>query len=161
MAVRVLFVCLGNICRSPTAEGVFRHLVAEHQLDDHIAIDSCGTAPFHIGKSPDPRAIIAAAERGLDISQLVARQVQDEDFSDFDYIIPMDHKNLSTLKGWAPKNFAGELQLFMNYCDNMGNSQVPDPYHESQDQFSKVLDLLEKASRGLLAEIKSKHFPEA
>lgn len=157
MAVKVLFVCLGNICRSPTAEGVFRARVEAAGLAQHIYADSCGTAPFHIGKNPDPRAVKAAANRDYDISQLVARQVDDHDFHGFDYIIPMDHKNLSTLKGWAPAGHDGTLELFMKFCQNNGNTQVPDPYHGGADDFELVLDLLERASDGLLDHIKSNH----
>ena len=157
MPIKVLFVCLGNICRSPTAEGVFRAKVEAAGLTDQIHIDSCGTAPFHIGKHPDSRAIKAAAARNYDISTLIARQVQDHDFHEFHYIIPMDHKNLSTLKGWAPPDFNGTLELFMKFCQNQGNTQVPDPYHGNADQFEQVLDLLERASDGLLDLIINKH----
>jgi protein-tyrosine phosphatase len=157
MTVKVLFVCLGNICRSPTAEGIFKSKVREAGLDEYIETDSCGTAPFHIGKSPDARAVTAASHFGYDISDLVARQVAEEDFVNFDYIIPMDRKNLSTLQGWAPAGFRGELSLFMSYCDNLGVTQVPDPYHENAEQFEKVLKLIEKAANGLLDHIVEKH----
>lgn len=157
MPVKVVFVCLGNICRSPSAEGVMRQLVEKKGLSAQIEIDSCGTAPFHVGKNPDPRAIKACAEHGLDISQLVGRQFADEDES-ADYIIPMDHKNLATVNGWLSDSFEGENKLLMHYSSqNNGLSQVPDPYHEKQGQFTKVLNMIEVACEGLLEEIISKH----
>jgi len=157
MSTGVLFVCLGNICRSPSAQGIFQKLVDDAGLSTKIHIDSCGTAPFNVGKPADPRAVAACQRSGYDISGLIARQVHDDDFLRFDYIIPMDHKNLSTLKGWAPKEFAGELRLLMNYCDHGGMTQIPDPYYEDADKFDAVIRTLEKASRGLLTHIRTTH----
>lgn len=157
MSVKVVFVCLGNICRSPSAEGVMRRLVDGRGLSQQIEIDSCGTAPFHVGKNPDPRAIKACAEHGLDISQLIGRQFGDEDEA-ADYIVPMDHKNLATINGWLSADFSGEAKLLMHYSpQNNGVSQVPDPYHEKQDQFTKVLNMIETACEGLLDHIVETH----
>jgi len=157
MSIGVLFVCLGNICRSPSAQGIFQKQVDDAGLTTAIHIDSCGTAPFNIGKPADPRAVAACQRAGYDIGALIARQVQDKDYLNFHYILPMDHKNLSTLKGWMPKQFSGELQLLMNYCDHGGMTQIPDPYYEDASEFDAVIRTLEKASSGLLAHIRKKH----
>ncbi len=157
MTIGVLFVCLGNICRSPSAQGIFQKMVDEAGLTARFAIDSCGTAPFNVGKSADPRAVAACARAGYDISTLIARQVHDDDFRKFQYIVPMDHKNLATLRGWTPAGFNGELALFMTYCDNGGLTQIPDPYYEDASKFDAVIRTLEKASRGLLGHIRKTH----
>lgn len=157
MSTGVLFVCLGNICRSPSAQGIFQKLVDDAGLGKSFHIDSCGTAPFNVGKPADPRAVAACLRAGYDIGGLIARQVHDDDYRRFDYIIPMDHKNLATLKGWMPKEFAGELALFMSYCDHGGMTQIPDPYYEDASKFDAVIRTLEKASHGLLAHIRKKH----
>lgn len=156
MPVKVLFVCLGNICRSPTAHGVFQTLVDRDKLSDHIIVDSCGTGSFHIGEKPDPRTIRSAAKRDYDLSVLRARQVSPEDFSRFDFILAMDRMNLGNLKAMAPKSFNGHLDLFLNFSQQKTYSQVPDPYYEGDDGFDLVLDLVEDASQGLLREIKKK-----
>ena len=140
---RVLFVCLGNICRSPTAEGVFRTLLSE---GDDIETDSAGTGAYHIGNPPDPRACAEAALRGVDLSGLRARQIQPEDFEHFDLILAMDHSNLATLKRMAPQRCRAEIRLMVAGAD------VPDPYYEGG--FSAVFDMLEAASRDLLAQIR-------
>ncbi len=152
MTVSVLFVCLGNICRSPTAHGVFEQLVADHQLSDTITADSAGTAAWHIGKQPDSRSIAAAANRGCDLSSLRARQVSPTDFEQFDYILAMDESNLADLEALCPSGFSGELALFLSYGDSDALA-VPDPYYGDGDGFEHVLDLVEQASAGLLAHI--------
>ena len=156
--IGVLFVCLGNICRSPSAQGIFQDRVNRANLEDIFTIDSCGTAPFNVGKSPDPRTLQATNKYGYDISEQIARQINQDDFARFDYIIPMDRKNLMTLSGWKPKEFEGELRLFMEYHpNNLGNSQIPDPYRESVEKFYPIIEIIEKASEGLLDYIRQKH----
>lgn len=164
MTVNVLFVCLGNICRSPTAHGVFQHLVNRYQLQDSIHIDSAGTGDWHIGRAPDERSSAAALQRGYDLSVLRARQVSAEDFSRFDYILAMDTKNLHDLQRMRPANFKGELDLFLNYrkhSDGVSHlNEVPDPYYGGNDGFEHVLDLVEEAAQGLLHAIAQRHkFP--
>tara|TARA_R110002110_G_scaffold66978_1_gene183142 strand:+ start:243691 stop:244182 length:492 start_codon:yes stop_codon:yes gene_type:complete len=150
---RVLFVCLGNICRSPTAHGVFTALVAERGLAGHVEVDSCGTGNWHVGSTPDERSIEAAAERGYDLRNLVARQVSLADFDTFDYVLAMDRTNLAHLEAMAPKDFVGHLGLFMPFADAADTDEVPDPYYGGENGFAEVLDLVEAASAGLLQEI--------
>jgi len=154
--VHVIFVCLGNICRSPTAHGVFQKLVDDEQLSQQIIIDSCGTGSFHVGEKPDPRTIIAAAKRNYDLSVLRARQFKPDDFNRFDYILAMDRMNLGNLKAMAPKQYAGHLGLFLEFSKQRTYTQVPDPYYENETGFDLVLDLVEDASRGLLQDIKKR-----
>lgn len=156
MQTKVLFVCLGNICRSPTAHGVFDSLVQKENLSDRIWVDSCGTGSFHIGEKPDPRTIRAAAKRNYDLSVLRARQIRPDDFSMFDYILAMDRMNLGNVKAMAPKNYRGHIGLFLEFSTQRTYTQVPDPYYESEDGFELVLDLVEDASTGLLSVIKKK-----
>lgn len=157
MPVRVLFVCLGNICRSPAAQGIFEKRIREAGLQEQIHVDSCGTAAFNVGKAPDPRSQAAALRAGYDISAQVARQIDDADYRHFDYIIAMDRINLTSVKAWAPADFSGEIALFMQYCQHGGNAQIPDPYYSEADAFDGVIASLEKAAVGLLAHIKDKH----
>ena len=154
--VHVNFVCLGNICRSPTAHGVFQKLVDDAGLSQHIIIDSCGTGSFHIGEKPDPRTIKAAAKRNYDLSVLRARQFKPDDFSQFDYILAMDRMNLGNLKAMAPKHYTGHLGLFLDFSKQRTYTQVPDPYYENETGFDLVLDLVEDASHGLLHDIKKR-----
>ena len=144
---RVLFVCLGNICRSPTAHGVFEALVKQRDLQDQIRIDSCGTGDWHIGHAPDRRATAEAAKRGYDLTHLRARQVQASDFDEFDYILAMDSQNLADLRAMCPASFSGHLGLFLPFDGNARLDEVPDPY------YGEVLDMVEAASEGLLREI--------
>ncbi len=150
---RVLFVCLGNICRSPSAEGVFATMVDKAGLGARIQTDSAGTADYHIGKSPDARAIAAAARRGVDLSVLRGRQVDVEDFYQFDYIIAMDHSNMEDLEAIAPSDASAQLHLFLEFAKNTDAVEVPDPYYGGDAGFEPVLDMIEDASRGLLNEI--------
>lgn len=150
--MRVLFVCLGNICRSPTAEGVFRRLLEEQGLDDRVQVDSCGIGDWHRGKAPDGRARQAAVSRGIDISALRARQLMDADFHRFDYLLAMDHDNLEVLRSRAPEKVVGHLGLFLDFAGLEGHV-VPDPYYGGEQGFEKVFDLVEIASRGLLEDI--------
>lgn len=153
--MKVLFVCLGNICRSPTAEGVFRSYVEQAGLSDKITIDSAGTADWHIGKTPDPRTQAAAAQRGYDVSMLRGRQAQAEDFAEFDLILAMDKSNLSHLQAIQPINSKAELALYLPRF-GISPDEVPDPYYGGEDGFELVLDMLEHASQALLDEIKAR-----
>lgn len=155
--IRVLFVCLGNICRSPSAQGVLEKRIRDAGLAHAISVDSCGTAAFNVGKPPDPRAVAAAARSGYDISGQIARQIHDDDYASADYIIAMDRINLTNVQAWAPKDYQGELRLFLEYCPGGGNRQIPDPYYEDADRFDGVINMLEKAADGLLAYIQQKH----
>lgn len=155
--VKVLFVCLGNICRSPTAHGVFQQQVIEAGLGDIIQVESCGTGNWHSGESPDRRAAAAALKRGYDLSSLRARQVQREDFDRFHYILAMDRQNLAELEQMCPGAYSGELTLFLDY-GNSAINEVPDPYYGEGDGFERVLDLVEEASQQLLQHIQQTHY---
>ena len=156
--IGVLFVCLGNICRSPSAQGIFQHQVDEAGLSEYFVIDSCGTAPFNVGKKPDNRAIVATRHFGYNIESQIARQIHRDDYQVFDYIIPMDRKNMMSITAWKPDDFAGEINLFMHYHpNNLGESQIPDPYHDGPEKFFPIIEVLEQASAGLLAHIRKKH----
>jgi protein-tyrosine phosphatase len=149
--VRVLLVCLGNICRSPSAEGVLRHLAAREVPRLQVEIDSAGTADYHIGSAPDARSQRAALRRGIDISGLRARQITPEDFSRFDFILAMDRDNLRELQIMQPKNSRAQVKLFLEYAPNASTLEVPDPYYGNAEGFERVLDLATAASRGLLS----------
>lgn len=153
--IRVLFVCLGNICRSPTAEGVFRALVAREGLTHAIATDSAGTADYHIGEPPDPRSRAAALKRGVDISDLRGRQIARDDFSRFHYVLAMDRSNYDSLARLCPTNARNRLRLFLEFAADAGLDEVPDPYYGGGDGFEHVLDLAEAASAGLLVHIRA------
>ncbi|HEY0833981.1 MAG TPA: low molecular weight protein-tyrosine-phosphatase [Azospirillum sp.] len=152
--VKVLFVCTGNICRSPTAEGVFRALVREAGLDGRIATDSAGTHDYHVGEAPDRRSQAAAKRRGVDLSDLRARRVAADDFTRFDYVLAMDQGHLAQLQRLAPPDSAAEVRLFMDYAPAAPRRDVPDPYYGEGSHFDEVLDLVEAASRGLLEHIR-------
>jgi protein-tyrosine phosphatase len=156
MAVKVLLVCLGNICRSPTAHIVLQHEVDKAGLRETILIDSAGTGEWHIGRPPDKRAAAAAANRGYDMSSLRARQVSEEDFEEFDYILAMDKTNLAELQFLCPSDYPGVLDLFLSFAEGSGFEEVPDPYYGGVDGFENVLDLVENASAGLLAHIRAR-----
>ena len=149
---RVLFVCLGNICRSPTADGVLRHLAAQAP-HLKIEVDSAGTADYHIGAPPDLRSRRASSRRGIDISGLRARQVTADDFVRFDLILAMDRENLRELEAMKPANSRASLKLFLEYAPDLNLRDVPDPYYRDADAFEEVLDLTSAASRGLLASL--------
>jgi protein-tyrosine phosphatase len=148
---RVLLVCLGNICRSPTAEGVLRDLAAKEAPGLPLEIDSAGTADYHIGAPPDPRSQRAALRRGIDISDLRARRITVEDFARFDLILAMDADNLRELQALRPRNSHAAVKLFLEYAPNGRLSDVPDPYYGDAAAFEEVLDLTTAAARGLLA----------
>ena len=154
-SVSVLFVCLGNICRSPTAEGVFRKQVASAGLEQQIRIDSCGTGDWHIGKGPDERAVTAAGRIGIDISGLRARQFEAEDLDRFDYVLVMDRQNLADVKEIWHQNGGTVPQLFLDFAD-FDDQEVPDPYFGADDGFQHVLELIHQAGEGLLNDIRGK-----
>ncbi len=153
--IRVLFVCMGNICRSPTAQGVFRHLVEQEGLSHLIATDSAGTIDYHIGKVPDRRARETARKRGLDLSDLRARQAVAADFEIFDYVIAMDHANYEYLQRLCPLGQEAKMHLFLDFAPHLQVSEVPDPYYGGPAGFERVFDMVEEASRGLLNRIKA------
>jgi len=152
--VKVLFVCMGNICRSPTAEGVFRNMVEEMNID-HIDIDSAGTHAYHIGQPPDERSMATAISRNIDMSQQRARKVHINDFEEFDYILVMDNDNHRELMQICPENQQHKVQLFMEYSDNFSETEVPDPYYGGARGFDHVFDLVDDASKGLLKKIEN------
>ena len=151
--VEVLFVCTGNICRSPTAEGVFRKLVADAGLSGAIVADSAGTHAYHAGEAPDPRAQRAAARRGYDLSGLCARRVERADFERFDLVVAMDLEHFEILSGLAGAAGAAKLKMMMSFASRFEEKDVPDPYYGGPQDFERVLDMLEDAARGLLESI--------
>ena len=155
--VSVLFVCMGNICRSPTAHGVFRSLVFRENLADHIEIDSAGTHAYHVGNEPDRRAQDTARRRGIDLSDLVARRVETLDFERFDYVVAMDQDNFLSLSEICPSAHRNKIHLFMDFAPEMRTREVPDPYYGGDAGFERVFDLVEAASAGLLVEIRNRH----
>lgn len=155
--VKVLFICMGNICRSPTAEGVFRAVVEEAGLSHRFEIDSAGTHAYHIGEPPDQRAQQAALGRGVDLSNQRARRVKESDFEYYDFVLAMDRDNLGNLSYSCADEHSDKLQLFLDYAEHMNESEVPDPYYGGPQGFEHVLDLIEAASRGLLEHIQAKH----
>ena len=153
--IRVVFVCLGNICRSPTAEGVFRHLVEQQGLSEHIAADSSGTSGWHNGEPPDRRSQQSAMARGIDLSGLRSRKARPEDFHKFNYVLAMDSSNFDNLQAMCPPGYEDRLHMFMKFAPEFGRPDIPDPYYE--DGFDGVFDMLEAASKRLLAEIRDRH----
>jgi protein-tyrosine phosphatase len=151
---RVLFVCMGNICRSPTAEAVFRKLVIDEGLEAHIQIDSAGTHAYHIGNPPDARSTETALRRGYQMDVLRARQVTQADIQAFDYVLAMDRDNAAILRQLAPAELQEKPRLLMSYAADYGIDEVPDPYYGGGQGFEQVLDMIEEASAGLLAEIR-------
>ncbi len=156
--MNVLFVCLGNICRSPSADGMLRKKLAEHGLDEKVTVDSAGTGDWHIGKAPDQRSQAAAAARGYDISNLRARQVVAEDFDKFDYVLAMDKSNIENMKEFMP---SGKVRtqpelILERFGNDKSITEVPDPYYGGEEGFQTVLDLLETACDNLALELKQK-----
>lgn len=156
MTVRsVLLVCTGNICRSPTADGVLRQLVREAGLEALVRVDSAGTHGYHVGEAPDPRAQEHARQRGYDLSALRARQVEQGDFERFDLILAMDRGHLMLLRRLAPPDQRHKLRLFMEFARSWDLAEVPDPYYGGDAGFEQVLDMIEAGSRGVLAELRA------
>jgi protein-tyrosine phosphatase len=154
--MKILFVCMGNICRSPTAEGVFRHYLGRQAPGLDLLLDSAGTHDFHVGEPPDPRTVRAAARRGIDLAGLRARQVQDADFEQFDLILAMDPLNRATLLDRSPPGCHPRIRLLLEFAPQAGRLDVPDPYYGGDAGFEEVLDLVDAAAPGLLAEIRQK-----
>jgi len=149
----VLFVCMGNICRSPTAEGVFRAMAERAGQARHLRIDSAGTHDYHVGEPPDPRAIDTAFRRGYDLRKLRAREIAPRDYGRFDWIIAMDAHNLKEITHRRPRDFAGHIGLLLDFAPELGIREVPDPYYGGPEGFERILDLIEPASQALLAQI--------
>ena len=154
--VNVLFVCMGNICRSPTAHGVFQTLVEREGLAGAIRADSAGTHAYHVGEPPDPRARESAMRRGVDLSTQRARRVQAADFESFDYVLAMDRDNYDILERLCPAGHEHKLRLLLDFAPDLGVHEVPDPYYGGARGFERVLDLVEAAAQGLLADIRSR-----
>ncbi len=156
MTYRVLLVCMGNICRSPTAEGVLRQMIRMSNLGATIEVDSAGTHGYHVGEAPDTRTQRAAALRGYNLSQLRARKVARQDLDYFDLVLAMDKNNLDNLQRLARPDQMQKIKLFMDYAKNFEDDEVPDPYYGLGHGFDLVLDMVEDASRGLIAEVEKK-----
>lgn len=156
--VGVLFVCTGNICRSPTAEGVFAHLVRERGFADRIVTDSAGTIDYHVGEAPDPRSQRIALKYGVDIGHLRARQVRREDYQRFQYILGMDREHLRLLRSGQPKGHGARIALFCDFLTDGPEKEVPDPYYGGLERFESVFHLVRRASEGLLDAIVAEHF---
>lgn len=155
--VRVLFVCMGNICRSPTAQGVFERVVEAADLAGMVEADSAGTHAYHIGNPPDERAQETAQQRGIDLSRQRARRFQVEDFTEFDYVLAMDKDNYAILDEARPAGSSARLHLFMEFAPQRPEREVPDPYYGGRQGFEQVFDMVEIAARGLLEEIRRRH----
>jgi len=153
--LRVLFVCMGNICRSPSAEGVFNKIITDQQLQDKFSIDSAGTHAYHIGEAPDLRSQKAAKEREVDLSKIRARKVIMGDFEDFDYLLAMDEDNHSIMLQACPEEHQHKIKLFLEYAPHLNTREVPDPYYGGVYGFERVLDLIEEASAGFIKELKT------
>lgn len=152
--IQILLVCMGNICRSPTAEGVLRQRLQEAGLAHRVIVDSAGTHGYHVGEPPDRRAVEAAAGRGYDLSRLIARQVSVQDCHDYDLILAMDRANLAELQRLCPRMHQHKLRLFLAYSRRYPGQEVPDPYYGGRDGFERVLDMIEDAADGLLASLR-------
>ncbi len=155
--IRVLFVCMGNICRSPMAHGYFEHLVRREGLEQHIEVDSAGTHSYHVGSPPDARAQATAKRRGVDLSGQRARRALREDFEQYDYVLAMDRDNYTILAGLCPAGEEGRLHLFLEYAPQLQEREVPDPYYGGPGGFEQVLDMVELAAAGLLDDIRRRH----
>ncbi len=153
--ITVLFVCMGNICRSPSAEGVFAHLLNEKNLTDRFVIDSAGTHAYHCGEAPDLRAQHAAENRGIHLGHLRARQVVLTDFSDFDYLLAMDHDNYHNLTQVCPAEYKHKIHYFLDYVPHLKTQEVPDPYYGGKYGFETVLDMIEDAAAGFLTALQT------
>ena len=154
MSKRVLFVCLGNICRSPTAEGIFRHLLEQRGIEaERVEFDSAGTHGYHVGKGPDPRAAEAAMRRGISLAGIRARQLEPADFQQFDLILCADESNLHNVSEMRPAGARAEVRLLLEYASESPHREVPDPYYGGERGFEQVLDLVEEACEGLLEEL--------
>lgn len=154
--INILFVCMGNICRSPSAEGFFINALQQSEYADQVSTDSAGTHGYHVGHAPDPRAVATASEFDVDISQLRARKVSVSDFEDFDLIIAMDQSNYADLQRIRPENSRASLKRMMQYHPEARPEEVPDPYYGGMDGFTYMCKLLDSATRGLLKSVEEK-----
>ena len=155
--VKVLFVCMGNICRSPTAHGVFQQLVTKAGLDGSINVESAGTIGYHVGEHPDSRAMAMAKSRGVDISNLVARKVTTEDYQQQSFILAMDYDNLRNMQVECPEHLQDKIELLLSYHSDETLNEVPDPYYGGSDGFKNVYQMVELACSNLLDHIRLKH----
>jgi protein-tyrosine phosphatase len=153
--IKVLFVCMGNICRSPTAEGVFAKLLKEQNLDAYFEIDSAGTHAAHVGEAPDLRAQHAALQRDVELTHIRARKVIMGDFEDFDYLLAMDDDNYAALMNACPEQYKDKVSYFLDYAPHLGEREVPDPYFGGKYGFERVLDMVEAASEGFLTKLRT------
>ncbi len=150
MMMRILFVCMGNICRSPMAQGVFEKLLGDHGLSDRVLVDSAGTHAYHLGKAPDERAVRAARERGVEIAHLRARQVEPGDFDEYDLVVVMDEQNYDALRFISAERHRHKLKFLLDYAPHLKTRNLPDPYYGTDMGFERVLDMIEDACTGLL-----------
>ncbi|MGE5651775.1 MAG: low molecular weight protein-tyrosine-phosphatase [Bacillota bacterium] len=155
--VQILFVCMGNICRSPTAEGIMRQLIENAGMQNRIVVDSAGTHGYHVGEPPDPRAIAAAQRRGYDLSMLRARELRLDDFERFDLLLAMDFNNLDRLQTMCPAAYESKLGMLMEYSRKFKTPVVPDPYYRGSTDFGRVLDYVEDACKGLMLTLVQSH----
>ena len=155
--IKVLFVCMGNICRSPSAEGVFSDKISAAGLGDRVHIDSAGTHAYHVGNPPDPRSQEAAIKRNYDLSAQRARKVEVSDFNEFDYVVAMDMSNKDDLQAICPSGLEDKIYLFLKFSDNYDATEVPDPYYGGGNGFETVLDLIEDAADGLITHLQKHH----
>lgn len=161
MSIKVLFVCLGNICRSPTAHAIFEQKIHAEGLSEQVIVDSAGTGSWHVGSPPDRRTCEVATKHGYAMDHLRARQVSDNDFNGFDYIFAMDKSNLSDLQDICPDNYPGTLALFLPFCGASLMEEVPDPYYGGNGGFERVLSVIERSADKLIGMIKQKHLLSA
>lgn len=155
--VNVLFVCMGNICRSPLAHGLFEDLVRREGLADRIWVDSAGTHAYHVGEPPDPRSQQTAECHGIDLSRQRARRVEHTDFEKFDYILAMDRDNYRLLLNSAPAHHHHKIRLFLEFAPERPEEEVPDPYYGGPEGFERVYEMVDAAANGLMAEIRRQH----
>tara|TARA_B100000674_G_scaffold404988_1_gene351597 strand:- start:3270 stop:3746 length:477 start_codon:yes stop_codon:yes gene_type:complete len=155
--IKVLFVCTGNICRSPTADGVFRKLVRDAGLEDHISVDSCGLSAYHVGELPDPRSREMAKSRGIDLTDIRSRKIRRDDYYEFDYVLAMDDGHFHDMRRQAPASHHDRIEMFLDYHPTMAGQSVPDPYYGGANGFVHVFDMIEEASSSLLSHIREKH----
>jgi len=151
--IKVLFVCMGNICRSPTAEGVFNKYIKDMGTSDRFIVDSAGTHAYHVGEQSDPRSRQTAKSRGVDLSNIRARKVSPSDYEEFDHILAMDSANLEILMNESPSEYADKISLFLDYAPDQSETDVPDPYYGGPNGFDHVFDLVEDASAGFYKRI--------
>ncbi|MEO1897228.1 MAG: low molecular weight protein-tyrosine-phosphatase [Cycloclasticus sp.] len=157
--IKILFICMGNICRSPTAHGVFRQMVADKNLSEQIQVDSAGTHAYHVGNKPDQRSIQAASFRGVDLSDLTARQLDDYDYEEFDYLLVADNDNYHLTREGCPMEHRHKIKYILDFATRSTVKEVPDPYYGQGNGFERVLDLIEDGCEGLLTDVEKRLRP--